>query len=154
MAEAFRFHGGAREEDLPTLERLFAAHEIGFVPASHQNFLTSTAATHALGVVSNICSHPDLWLKSSANAAVFAPFAALAFSSEARSIKPSAALFRRAMASFPSDSRILFIGDSLERDIIPAKALGLSTAWIAPTGSTHPAADRVVTSLVDLRLAT
>jgi putative hydrolase of the HAD superfamily len=45
---------------------------------------------------------------------------------------------------------VLFIGDSLERDIVPAKALGLSTAWIAPFGSAALAADVVVESLPEL----
>ena len=45
---------------------------------------------------------------------------------------------------------VLFVGDSLERDIVPAKALGLATAWIAPAGSMHPAADVVVETLPDL----
>jgi HAD superfamily hydrolase (TIGR01549 family) len=154
LAEAFHLYGQASAEDLPTLERLFAAHEIGHVPPAHRDFLQRAAATHALGVVSNICSHPDLWLNAQEASGVFALFTARVFSSEGRSIKPSPALFRRALASFPTDARVLFIGDSLERDIIPAKDLGLSTAWIAPPGSAHPAADRVVTSLVDLSLAT
>lgn len=155
LAEAFRTYGGASEEELPTLERLFAAHEIGEVPAAHRDFLKRAAATHALGVVSNICSHPDLWLNNNPTTfEAFTVFKALVFSSEGRSIKPSAVLFRRAMASFPSDARILFIGDSLERDIIPAKGLGMSTVWIAPRGSAHPAADRVVASLLDLSITT
>jgi HAD superfamily hydrolase (TIGR01549 family) len=154
LAEAFRLYGQASAEDLTTLEQLFAAHEIGHVPPSHRDFLKHTATTHALGVVSNICSHPDLWLHAREASEVFGVFTALAFSSEGRSIKPSPTLFRRALASFPQDARVLFIGDSLERDIIPAKGLGLSTAWIAPPGSAHPAADRVVTSLPDLSLAT
>jgi putative hydrolase of the HAD superfamily len=86
--------------------------------------------------------HPD--------AETFRLFTALVFSSEGRSIKPSPAIFRRALGHFPSTTAMLFIGDSLERDVIPAKALGLSTVWIAPPGSAHPAADRVVERLPDL----
>lgn len=62
---------GASDDDLPILERLFAAHEIGQVPRAHADFIGRVAATHELGVVSNICSHPDLWLNSNSSAGVF-----------------------------------------------------------------------------------
>lgn len=149
LTEVFARHEAAAS-DIPLLERVFAAHEIGVVPPAHAAFLRATAQTHALGVVSNICAHPDLWLRTCESADVFEVFASLVFSSEGRSIKPSAALFKRAMAQFPQAGPILFVGDSLERDIIPAKALGLATVWIAPAGSAHPAADRVVSSLLEL----
>lgn len=149
LAEVFATHGAA-DGDLPVLERLFAAHEIGEVPRAHAEFIARAARAHHLGVVSNICSHPDLWLVGKPAAAIFAAFKTLVFSSEGRSIKPSPALFRRALAQVPSDAPVLFVGDSLERDIIPAKALGLATAWIAPRGVTHPAADRVAESLLEL----
>lgn len=67
-----------------------------------------------------------------------------------RIVKPSRLLFERALAGVPPNSTVLFVGDSLERDIIPAKTLGLSTAWIAPLGSADPAADVVVGSLSEL----
>ena len=149
LSEVFRDHG-AGKDDIPDLERLFAAHEIGHVPPTHAKFIATTAKTHSLGVVSNICAHPSTWLDTCASAGIFAAFKVLVFSSEGRSIKPSSVLFRRAMAAFPAESRILFVGDSLERDIIPAKALGMSTTWIAPRGSSHSAADRIVTSLPEL----
>ena len=149
LSEVFMDHG-AGKENVPDLERLFAAHEIGEVPTTHAKFIAATAKTHSLGVVSNICAHPSTWLHTCASAGVFEAFKVLVFSSEGRSIKPSSALFRRAMDAFPAESRILFVGDSLDRDILPAKALGMSTTWIAPPGSFHPAADRVVTSLPEL----
>ena len=69
---------------------------------------------------------------------------------EGRTIKSSPTLFRRALADLSPDATVLFAGDSLDRDIIPAKALGMDTAWIAPPGSAHPAADIVIESLPDL----
>jgi FMN phosphatase YigB (HAD superfamily) len=149
LGEVFARHGAAGE-DIALLERTFAAHEIGSVPRGHASCIERLSATHALGVVSNICAHPDLWLRICDSSGVFERFTALVFSSEGRSIKPSPALFRRAMALFPPHAPTLFVGDSLERDIIPAKALGMSTAWIAPLGSAHPAADRVIEGLPEL----
>ena len=150
LAEAFRRYGHAEDADIPILERIFAAHELGRVPPEHQTFLRQVARTHRLGVVSNLCSHPDLWLSEHPDAETFRLFTALVYSSEGRSIKPSPALFRRALSHFPGTAAIVLIGDSLDRDVIPAKALGLSTVWIAPSGSAHPAADRVVERLPDL----
>jgi putative hydrolase of the HAD superfamily len=77
----------------------------------------------------------------------------IVFSSEGRTIKPSHTLCQRALADLPPGATVLFAGDSLDRDIIPAKALGMDTAWIAPAGSSHPAADIVIEGLPDLAVA-
>jgi putative hydrolase of the HAD superfamily len=150
LTEAFVEYGGAPEAECPILEQLFAAHEIGYVPEECQEFLRSRARSQYLGVVSNICARPEPWLHELRRSGLLSLFRTLVFSSEGRSIKPSRQLFERALAQLPSDSTILFAGDSLERDIIPAKALGLATAWIAPPGSAHPAADFVVTGLAEI----
>ena len=42
------------------------------------------------------------------------------------------------------------MGDSLDRDIRPARSLGLQTAWIAPAGAAAREADVVIASLPDL----
>jgi FMN phosphatase YigB (HAD superfamily) len=149
LAEVFTSHGACAEE-VPLFERVFAAHEIGVVPDAHAGFIRQASRGRHLGVVSNLCSHPDTWLSTCASAEILALFKTLVFSSEGRSIKPSLQIFRRALAQFPPEVPVLFIGDDLDRDIVPAKSLGLSTAWIAPAGSTHPAADLVVQSLTDL----
>lgn len=150
VVEALRTFGGAREEDLADLETVYAAHEIGFVPPAHAGFLRRVAATHQLGIVSNICGRPEPWLAALEADGLRGLFACTVFSSEGRSIKPSPRLFQRALRVVPPGARTLFTGDSLERDIIPAKALGLTTAWLAPQGSAHAAADVVVESLLDL----
>lgn len=152
VAEAFREYGGAPEGELPVLERLFAAHEIGYVPSDHAAFLRRVARSHHLGIVSNICARPGPWLDSFHESGLLPLFKTIVFSSEGRSIKPSRILFEQAMAGIPAGAAVLFTGDSLERDIIPAKAMGLATAWIAPPGSAHPAADLVVEGLPDLAL--
>jgi FMN phosphatase YigB (HAD superfamily) len=151
VVETFRDHARAPEEELPLLELVFAAHEIGrVVPPAHQAFLRSVAQSHHLGIVSNICARLGPWLDFLRAANLLPLFKTIVFSSEGRTIKPSHALFRRALADLPPGAAVLFAGDSLERDIIPAKALGMDTAWIAPPGSAHPAADIVVESLPEL----
>lgn len=143
-------HGAAEEAELPILVQLFATHELGRIPPEHRDFIESVAATHVLGVVSNLCAHPREWLASHPDAEVFAHLSPLVFSSEGRTIKPSARLFHRALDALPPGVSVVFAGDSLDRDIIPAKGLGLATVWIAPPGSAHPAADRVIATLPEL----
>lgn len=150
LIEAFSEYGSASESDLPILERLFAVHEMGYVPETHEEFLRQIAGSHHLGIVSNICARPEPWIAMFRKSGLLRLFKTLVFSSEGRFIKPSPQLFYRALAGLPPDATVLFVGDSLERDIIPAKALNLATAWVAPVGSQHPAADVVVTSLPDL----
>ncbi len=150
LTQAFREYGQAGEAEIPILQRVFAAHEIGQVPPLHRTFLQQTARTHKLGVVSNLCAEPVPWLELLQKEGLLSLFETVVFSSAGKSIKPSHFLFERALSRFPADAAIVFVGDSLTRDIIPAKELGLSTVWIAPSGSTHAAADQVVADLPDL----
>lgn len=138
------------EAEASLLESVFAAHEIGYVPDRHEAFLREIAKTHHLGIVSNLFARPEPWLASFRESGLLPVFKTLVFSSEERCIKPSSKLFQRALAELPPGAAVLFAGDSLERDILPAKALKLFTAWIAPAGSKHPAADVVVASLPEL----
>jgi putative hydrolase of the HAD superfamily len=142
---------GVEHDEISILEDVIAIHEFGSVPPEHDKFLRDVAQTHGLAIVSNLWSRPDRWLSTFRDSALLNIFKAVVFSSQGRSIKPSRLLFNKALAAFPAESSVLFIGDSLERDIMPAKALGLSTAWIAPLGSVaHAAADVVVGSLPEL----
>lgn len=149
-----RYGGGIKHADLSILETVVAIHELGSVPSGHDQFLRDMARTHGLGIVSNLWSRPEPWIASFRESGLLAIFNALVFSSQGRSIKPSSVLFDQALAAFPPESSVLFVGDSLERDIIPAKKLGLSTAWIAPRGSAAQAADVVVESLPALKEVT
>lgn len=70
--------------------------------------------------------------------------------------KPDPSIFRHAleMVGVPAE-RTGFVGDSLDHDIAPAKALGMRTFWIAnPAVAVTPsAADAVIESLADLPAA-
>ena len=150
LAEAFREYGGAADEDIDLLERVFVEHERGVVPASHAQCLRRMRATHQVGVVSNICGRPGTWRAHFAAVGLRSVFTCTVFSSEGRSIKPSPRLFHTALAAFPPGIRAVFVGDNHERDIAPAHALDMATAWIAPPGSVSPVADIVVPSLLEL----
>ena len=149
LREALPRHGCAPPE-IEILEQVFALHELGSCPPDHVTFLHRLAGTHRLGVVSNICAPPDAVEARLRKAGLDGVFTHTTFSSAGRSIKPSPVIFRRALAAFPADSRVLFVGDSLDRDIRPARNLGLGTVWIAPPGAEAWEADIVIASLPDL----
>jgi putative hydrolase of the HAD superfamily len=141
------------------LERVFAAHELGAVPPDYAACLHRLAATAPLGIVSNIWARKDPWLSHLEAVGVGGLWRTQVFSSDSRSMKPSPALFRRALADLtahdpsltPAD--VLFIGDTLTADILPAKALGMATAWVGPKAAAHPAADWAARSLLELERA-
>ncbi|NOT09959.1 MAG: HAD family hydrolase [Gemmatimonadales bacterium] len=149
LREAFPKHG-APEEEVEVLEQVFAVHELGKSPPVHVRFLHGLAKTHQLGVVSNICAPPSACEIRLREVGLDRVFTHTILSSQARSIKPSPAIFRRALAAFDAGARVLFVGDSLERDIRPASGLGLRTAWIAPPGRQTREADVVIASLLEL----
>ncbi len=148
LSEAFTTFAEAHVDDLPALCATFAAHEMGRVPPAHVAVLQRLSMSHRLGVVSNICGAPAIWRTHFASVGLASLFTSTVFSSEGRSIKPSHRLFHEAFAAFPDAQRILFVGDSWERDMVPAQQLGCATAWIADTSI--GAVDRVIPSLLAL----
>jgi putative hydrolase of the HAD superfamily len=141
---------GVDEEEVAALAAAFCEHERGEVPPGHVEAILELSRTHRLGVVSNIWAPPELFREQFERAGLGAAFAFTVFSSEDRSVKPSPRIFQRALAALPEDARVLFVGDSLERDIIPAKSFGMGTVWVTSSSEGHPAADVVVDSLVGL----
>lgn len=76
------------------------------------------------------------------------------FSSDQRSIKPSPRLFLQALGMLDlPPQEVLFIGDSLERDIAPAKALGVATCWVTACGGGADVADFCIPSIAALTVA-
>jgi len=68
--------------------------------------------------------------------------------------KPERKIFDLALSelAIPASNSV-FVGDSLERDMVPAKSLGMRTVWIAPRQSSGPRPEQVdwlISSLTDL----
>lgn len=122
VAETLRRQNCIPDSELALLERVFAKHEQGTVPLAYAELLRRLSRTHQLGVFSNLWSRKEPWLSEFERIGIANIFACKIFSSDSRSIKPSPALFRTALQSFSPDAKVLFVGDNLERDIIPAKS--------------------------------
>jgi len=148
LSEAFTTFAGAPPDELPALCATFAAHEVGEVPPSHVALLQQLSHSHRLGVVSNIGGDPARWREHFAAVGLGSAFTGTVFSSEERSIKPSPRLFHEALAAIPDAQNILFVGDSCNRDMVPAKQLGWATAWISAVSSGD--VDCVIPSLLAL----
>ena len=125
------------KEEIQLLEQVFAIHELSTIPETHAAVLHQLRATHRLGIVSNIWSRSDLYLQEFERTGIRDLFDVIIFSSDHGQIKPSPYLFNKAIEAFGvKQEKIVFVGDSLERDINGALSAGLSTIWIN-TESSH-----------------
>ena len=60
-------------------------------------------------------------------------FEVIVFSSEVGIIKPSPRIFQKALEALDVEvSKVVYIGDSLRRDIAGAQSIGMATVWIQP----------------------
>jgi putative hydrolase of the HAD superfamily/5'-nucleotidase len=148
LGEGLRRYADVPDSELPLLEQIFTLHERGSVPPAYATLLRRLSQTHQLGLVTNIWACKEAWLSEFDRAGISDVFTCKIFSSDSRSIKPSQTLFRCALQSFPEDSRVLFVGDSLRRDIDPAKGLGLATLWVNTRGEVSPYADYTLSRLL------
>jgi FMN phosphatase YigB (HAD superfamily) len=139
------------ERELSILDHVFGLHELGTVSGEYAEFLQTLAKTHRLGLVANIWCKKTLWLEELQKANVLHLFESTIFSSDYTCMKPSLQMYEMALKPFDIDkSEVIFMGDSLRCDIEGAKRAGLSTVWINPARNSHPAADFVVSDLLEL----
>lgn len=112
--------------------------------------LVALARRFRLGVVSNSYGNMPALLAD----AGFPPFAVIVDSSIAGLAKPDPAIYRLAATQLGLlPAAILHVGDSWERDVVPAHAVGMRTAWLArPEAITPPEPADVwrLDSLLDL----
>jgi FMN phosphatase YigB (HAD superfamily) len=125
---------------------VIARHELGRVPDEYAAAVRRLAATHRLGVVTNVWSRKGPWVAELRRAGLLDLFAAVVFSSDGPHVKPSPVLFGRALASVgvPAAAAV-FVGDSLRCDVGGAAAAGLDSVWINPGGAVRPGGSPVPT---------
>lgn len=144
-----------KESEWKLLDAVFAGHECGTIPQSHANAVKALAKTHTLGLVSNIWAPSAACRSELKRAGILDLFHSIVYSSDWQIVKPAAKLFEIALAEFDVPrSRTLFVGDSLQRDVAGARAVGLSTVWIQtdrPDGSLDDVfPDRIISDLREL----
>ena len=140
-------HLGLNEPALQRhLEEGFIAPVRAAAAANARSLATLAERGFDLGVVSNGCGNVD---KLCADLG-YAPYLSLIVDSRrVRLFKPDPAIYLHAVEKLGLDpAAIMMVGDSFERDVLPAKKVGLKTAWLeGPTPRSCP--DR---SQVDIHL--
>lgn len=105
-----------------------------------RNVLSRLAPRFALGVVSNFYGNLRLVLEEAGLAAYFS----VAIDSEQVGVrKPEPGIFETGLRALRAPAhQAIFVGDSLARDIVPAKELGMKTIWVRRSSESPAGADR------------
>ena len=158
LAELMHFHIGVQLNRLAlddaVLHRELAA---AFVARSESALAASRAILarlsphYRLGVVSNFYGNVERILTDAGMAPLLT---VVADSNRVGWMKPDRRIFDYALAALDTPpAAVLHVGDSYERDVRAAHALGLRTAWLTATRRSAPAdlvADAVIESLDEL----
>jgi HAD superfamily hydrolase (TIGR01509 family) len=117
----------------------------------NKKILEQLNGQYQLGIISNFSGNLETILKEFS---LSAHFSFVLDSYHVGSCKPNPAIFNLAVEKCSSTSKeICFVGDNLEKDIAPAKALGMKTILISPT-RLKCEADYTLTSLEELLVLT
>lgn len=126
IAQTLTAHG-LPHHDLDRLHDVFAHHELGHLPSGHCRALRELAQTHRLGLVSNLWAGKQRFVEAFEHCGIHNLFEVLVFSSDHSSIKPAPTLFHVALGTLGVQPRqALFIGDSIERDVVGATGVGMA----------------------------
>ena len=150
LSEGVRRYGKVPDDHIPEIEAVIATHEVGCIPHWASETLCRLSKTHKIAIVSNVWAAASHWTNELSRSGVANVCSGLIFSSDLGCIKPSPKPFLAALhllSARPQEA--LFVGDSPERDIRPARALGMGTAWVANAG-TEVAADIRIATIADL----
>jgi putative hydrolase of the HAD superfamily len=150
LLEAVSLYGQLVGQDAQDISSVVAAHEVGQVPLWAATTLHSLSVTHALAVVSNVWAPAAAWNNEFARSGLSRVFRCRIFSSSIGAVKPSPRVFLTALEQMDVEpSRALFVGDSIERDIRPAKKMGFGTIFVG-SKIEGAEADLVVSSIAEL----
>lgn len=159
LAELMDFHVGVQLDRLGIddavlrrrLARRFVARSEAAL-AESRAVLSRLAGSYRLGVVSNFYGNVGRIL---GDAGIAPLLTVVADSTRVGWTKPDRRIFEHALVGLgTAAAATLHVGDSYERDVRAAHALGLRTAWLVPADrrppGPDPVADLVLSSLDDL----
>jgi putative hydrolase of the HAD superfamily len=140
-------HLGLDEKSIEDcLVERFAASIFSATPTNQRLLASLAELGFKLGIVSNGCGNTATLCDE------FGYTPHLSVILDSRRIgwsKPDLAIFRHAIHELGCDpGNVLMVGDSFERDIRPAKSMGMKTAWLESASQR----ERADVSLVDFRL--
>lgn len=127
------------DSELDLLAQTFAMHEVGTIPPFHAQVLHRLRDSHRLGVISNVWSSSGVFIEEFKRAQIDTLMDVMVFSSDHGSIKPSRRLFDLATAHLSCDqSRIVYVGDKLHRDVLGANGAGIASVWVNASDEPKP----------------
>lgn len=158
LTELMEFHVAVQLERLRIDDKEVQRRLVDeFVARSHAALAASRAVLarlaplYRLGVVSNFYGNVRRIL---ADAEILPLLSAVADSTHVGCMKPDRRIFKHALADLGTEpAATLHVGDSYERDVCAARAIGLRTAWLVPAAKRpqHDAsADLIIASLDEL----
>lgn len=120
------------EKEMKLIEKVIGIHERGIVPKSHEMTIQNLAKTHQLGIISDIWTDSEYFYEVLNQLNLTPYFERIIFSSDVGAIKPSKKIFEIALENIDLPrSKILYIGDSLKRDIEGSKKVDIASVWIS-----------------------
>ncbi len=142
-------HESLAQQDLDLLIETFARHELGYVPSEYSAAIAQLSKRFRLGLVVDIWAPKTLWINALNRCSVLPLCEVAFFSSDYGIVKPSPRPFLIVLEQMQvSLQEVVFIGDSVRRDLGGAIAAGI--ACILVGGATHPSAFGCVSNLVEL----
>ena len=141
--------------ELELLEDVFTLHEMGTIPDEYAEAIKQLSQTHRLGIISDIWARSDPFYRRLEEAGIRDHFEVIVFSSDIGIIKPSPKIFSVAMEKITTElSKVVYIGDSLRRDVAGAVNFGMSSIWIGDENhvkmNEHARPAHIVSDLRDL----
>lgn len=131
LASHIEQHSGVPADERDRLALTIAQHERGHVPDWASRAITVMATQTRVGLVSNLWAPAAHWTQTLASSGVWACMSVVVFSTDLGAVKPSLRPFEHALAQLKlSPHELLFVGDSVPRDIEPAKRLGMATCLV------------------------
>ena len=150
LLDAVSTYGQLDGQDAQDISSVIASHEVGQVPRWAAKTLRALAETHPLALVTNVWAPAEAWNDEFDRTGLSGVFRSRTFSSSIGAVKPSPRVFLSALDEMGVEpSQAVFVGDSIERDICPAKKLGFSTVFVGPQ-SENAKADFVVPTIAAL----
>lgn len=126
------------DHEINILTSVIGSHEVGRIPSTYASAVEKLSSRFPLGLVSNIWAPSEFFARCLSDAGVENCFQTLVFSSQHGITKPSPAIFEVALTRMdlePSD--VIYVGNSLRRDVLGAKNAGIRVVWINAKGEDH-----------------
>jgi len=120
------------ESEIKLIEKVIGIHERGVIPTDYQEIIKQLAKGHRLGIISDIWADSPYFFEILDNYNLTDFFERIIFSADIGAIKPSKKIFDTALKNLEiPNSKILYIGDSLLRDIGGSNKAGIASVWIS-----------------------